>query len=175
MASRIKFCAPKPIAIAVSPAKARAGSGLMPTWSNAVSMAISQTALLATLYTSSANLRVCCSRNCSERDWPAAGFTRRLLAARRERFSSSAIAAIPNRCRTIESVDAFKYGTMLDIGDSSGEYNIESASMLAALLWAFQLGEVYAGIQTIAFAYYCRRWGRLFAGRLSKSRTGSLS
>jgi hypothetical protein len=28
-------------------------------------------------------------------------------------------------------VAAFKYGTVLDIGDSSGEYNIESGGMLA--------------------------------------------
>ena len=37
---------------------------------------------------------------------------------------------ISKRCRTIESVAAFKNGTVLDIGDSSGEYSIESASTL---------------------------------------------
>src|SRR5258708_39939349 len=40
------------------------------------------------------------------------------------------------RCRTIASVVAFKKGTVLDIGDSSGEYNIESAGTLAATLAA---------------------------------------
>src|SRR5438128_11970623 len=37
---------------------------------------------------------------------------------------------IPNKCRAMDSVASFRNGTMLDIDDSTGEYNIESAGML---------------------------------------------
>src|SRR6266478_6210657 len=50
---------------------------------------------------------------------------------RRKRLSSNATMKIPNKCRAMDSVASLRNGTtMLDIGDSTGEYNIESAGML---------------------------------------------
>jgi hypothetical protein len=39
---------------------------------------------------------------------------------------------MPRRCSTIDNVDAVRNGTELDIGESTGEYNIESGTMLVA-------------------------------------------
>src|SRR5258708_7780079 len=108
------------------------------------------------------------------------------------------------RCRTIASVFAFKKGTVLDIGDSSGEYNIESAGTLAETFAAaqrfatgadaprggpapgdfdflrsgakpFSAGVNHAGIQTITIAHHCRRGGRLLDGRSGNPWTGPVS
>ena len=64
------------------------------------------------------------------RPWLAAGLTNELLAVRNKRFTRSATTKMPNTCRTIDSVDSVRNETVLDIGDSTGEYNIESGTML---------------------------------------------
>src|SRR5579863_2813462 len=177
--SRTRFCAPKPTATLARPARVSAGVGLMPTLSIAVKIATNHTTLLAVLYTTSASVRVCCSRACSLRDWLSARLISRLVITRKKRLTSNAMTKIPSRCRRTDKELSFKNESRLDIGNSTGEYNIESASMLAeGCLFArgrSPLGAIYVGIKTDFTAQLCRGGSGLLGGGLCGRETGTIS